>query len=189
MYSVTQRIKMIQQPRGGYIPLSIFDEIQFWDDKEISEVSSGVKAIQGMAVDYLTRFLLGQAKEAAFGISLLGAQIVSSAAEATKLLQNIKGIDDYSGSYTANYEDFSDTEYLFGGTSIKREAGKDLSIDCALEVTDGTAKVFWISGADEEVTLLETTGTYSDTITLPEGGNYIGIECENFTGSIELNME
>ena len=28
-----------------------------------------------------------------------------------------------------------------------------------------------------------------DTITLPEGGNYIGIECENFTGSIELNME
>ena len=89
-----------------------------------------------------------------------------------------KGIDDYTGSYTANYEDFSDTEYLFGGTSIKREAGKD-----------GTAKVFWISGADEEVTLLETTGTYSDTITLPEGGNYIGIECENFTGSIELNME
>ena len=41
----------------------------------------------------------------------------------------------------------------------------------------------------QEVTLLETTGTYSDTITLPEGGNYIGIECENFTGSIELNME
>ena len=50
-----------------------------------------------------------------------------------------KGIDDYTGSYTANYEDFSDTEYLFGGTSIKREAGKDLSIDCALEVTEGTA--------------------------------------------------
>ena len=66
-----------------------------------------------------------------------------------------KGIDDYTGSYTADYEDFSDTEYLFGGTSIKREAGKELSIDCALEVTDGTAKVFWISGADEAVTLLE----------------------------------
>ena len=100
-----------------------------------------------------------------------------------------KGIDDYTGSYTANYEDFSDTEYLFGGTSIKREAGKDLSIDCALEVTEGTAKVFWISGADEAVTLFETTGTYSDTITLPGGGNYIGIECENFTGNIELNIE
>ena len=100
-----------------------------------------------------------------------------------------KGIDDYTGTYTADYANFSGAEYLFGGTSIKREAGKELSIDCTLEITEGTAKVFWISGADEEVTLLETTGTYSDTITLPEGGNYIGIECENFTGSIELNME
>ena len=37
--------------------------------------------------------------------------------------------------------------------------------------------------------LMIVTGTYSDTITLPEGGNYIGIECENFTGNIELNIE
>ena len=100
-----------------------------------------------------------------------------------------KGIDDYTGNYTANYEDFSDTEYLFGGTSIKRESGKELSIDCTLEITEGTAKVFWISGSDEAVTLIETTGTYSDTITLPDGGNYIGIECEDFTGNIELNIE
>ena len=100
-----------------------------------------------------------------------------------------KGIDDYIGTYTADYANFSGTEYLFGGTSIKRESGKELSIDCTLEVTEGTAKVFWISGSDEAVTLIETTGTYSDTITLPDGGNYIGIECESFTGSIELNIE
>ena len=25
-----------------------------------------------------------------------------------------KGIDDYTGTYTADYENFSDTEYLFG---------------------------------------------------------------------------
>jgi len=100
-----------------------------------------------------------------------------------------KGIDDYTGSYTANYKNFSDTEYLFGGTSIKREAGKELSIDCTLEVMEGTAKVFWISGSDEAVTLIEITGSYNDTITLPEGGNYIGIEGENFTGCIELNAK
>ena len=35
-----------------------------------------------------------------------------------------KGIDDYTGTYTADYENFSDTEYVFGGTSIKREAGR-----------------------------------------------------------------
>ena len=100
-----------------------------------------------------------------------------------------KGIDDYTGSYTANYKNFSDTEYLFGGTSIKREAGKELSIDCTLEAMEGTAKVFWISGSDEAVTLIEITGSYNDTITLPEGGNYIGIEGENFTGCIELNAK
>ena len=100
-----------------------------------------------------------------------------------------KGIDDYTGSYTANYKNFSDTEYLFGGTSIKREAGKELSIDCTLEVMEGTAKVFWISGSDEAVTLIEITGSYNETITLPEGGNYIGIEGENFTGCIELNAK
>ena len=100
-----------------------------------------------------------------------------------------KGIDDYTGTYTADYANFSGTEYLFGGTSIKREAGKELSIDCTLEIMEGTAKVFWISGSDEAVTLIEATGTYSDTITLPDGGNYIGIECESFTGSIELNIE
>lgn len=65
----------------------------------------------------------------------------------------------------------------------------ELSIDCTLEITEGTAKVFWISGSDEAVTLIEATGTYSDTITLPDGGNYIGIECEDFTGNIELNIE
>lgn len=100
-----------------------------------------------------------------------------------------KGIDDYTGSYKADYNNFSNTEYLFGGTSINREAGKDIFITCTLKVTDGTAKVFWLSGSDEAVTLIETTGTYSDTITLPDGGNYIGIECEGFTGSIELNIE
>ena len=64
-------------------------------------------------------------------------------------------IDEYTGTYTADYENFSDTAYLFG--SIKREAGKELSIDCTLEVTEGTAKVFWISGSDEAVTLIEAS--------------------------------
>ena len=66
-------------------------------------------------------------------------------------------IDEYTGTYTADYENFSDTAYLFGGTSIKREAGKELSIDCTLEVTECTAKVFWISGSDEAVTLIEAS--------------------------------
>ena len=44
------------------------------------------------------------------------------------------GEDCYTGTYTADYKDFSKTEYLFGGTSIERENGKDISVSCDLEI-------------------------------------------------------
>ena len=99
------------------------------------------------------------------------------------------GEDCYTGTYTADYKDFSKTEYLFGGTSIERENGKDISVSCDLEITEGTAQVFWVSGSDDPVILLEATDSYSETITLPEGGNYIGITGNNFTGHLEMNIE
>ena len=99
------------------------------------------------------------------------------------------GDDYYTGTYTADYKDFSKTEYLFGGTSIERENGKDISVSCDLEITEGTAQVFWISGSDNPVILLEATDSYSETITLPEGGNYIGITGNNFTGHLEVNIK
>ena len=99
------------------------------------------------------------------------------------------GDDHYTGTYVADYKDFSKTEYLFGGTSIERENGKDISVSCDLEITEGTAQVFWISGSDDPVILLEATDSYSETITLPEGGNYIGITGNNFTGQLEMNIE
>ena len=99
------------------------------------------------------------------------------------------GDDHYTGAYVADYKDFSKTEYLFGGTSIERENGKDISVSCELEITEGTAQVFWVSGSDDPVILLETTDSYSETITLPEGGNYIGITGNNFTGHLEMNID
>ena len=99
------------------------------------------------------------------------------------------GDDHYTGTYVADYKDFSKTEYLFGGTSIERENGKDISVSCDLEITEGTAQVFWISGSDDPVILLEATDSYSETITLPKGGNYIGITRNNFTGHVELDIK
>ncbi|NBH26435.1 hypothetical protein D3Z60_11570 [Lachnospiraceae bacterium] len=99
------------------------------------------------------------------------------------------GDDHYTGTYVADYKDFSKTEYLFGGTSIERENGKDISVSCNLEITEGTAQVFWISGSDDPVVLLEASDGYSETLTLPEGGNYFGITGDNFTGHLEMNIE
>lgn len=103
--------------------------------------------------------------------------------------ERITGIDSYVGTYSAKYNDFSKTEYLFGGTDIEREYGNDFAITCTLQIDSGTTKVFWTSGSEEPVILIETSGTYNEIITLPSGSNYIGIECENFTGSIEMNIE
>ena len=87
--------------------------------------------------------------------------------------ERITGIDNYVGTYSAEYNNFSKTEYLFGGTDIERESGNDLSVTCTLQIDNGTAKVFWTSGSKEAVILIETDGTYNETITLPSGGNYI----------------
>lgn len=117
-------------------------------------------------------------------IQIAGSSLITNEASLTGAKE--KGVDDYTGTYQAEYKKFTGTEYLFGGTSIEREAGKEITVTCTLTITSGTAKVFWLSGSDEAKTLLETGETYTETITLPDGGNYFGIECEDFTGSLNL---
>ena len=99
------------------------------------------------------------------------------------------GIDDFTGTYQAEYDDFSGTEYLFGGTFVEREAGKDVFVQCNLENTSGTAQLFWTYGNHEVETLLEVSGRYSETLTLPEGGVYFGVIGEGFRGTIDLCIE
>lgn len=99
------------------------------------------------------------------------------------------GVDHYTGTYTADYKDFSGTEYIFGGTSIDREAGNEIEITCKLNITNGTAKLVLQSGSDDHQTLIESTGEYSETIELPPAGNYIIVDGDGFTGSIELEIK
>lgn len=99
------------------------------------------------------------------------------------------GVDHYTGEYTADCDNFSKTEYLFGGTTIKREYGKEVTIFCRIEGTSGSAEIFWESGSEEPSVLLDADGTCRETLTLPEGGNYIGITGDHFTGEVELWIE
>ena len=97
MFSVTQRIKTITQPRDGYIKVRDLEIMEFTDRKTIYfEVSSKYKAIQGMAVDYLTRFLSGASKEKAFQIPMAGAKKLAQLGQAQKLLHGVKGLDKRS---------------------------------------------------------------------------------------------
>lgn len=44
------------------------------------------------------------------------------------------GADTYTGAYTAEYDGFSGTEYLFGGTGLERESGNELTVTYELKV-------------------------------------------------------
>jgi len=105
MYSVTKRISMIKQPRGGYINKNELSIIQLDDGIVLNENENIPASLIGLAVDYMTRFMMGTAKEEAFSISLKGAMsldfftlntIRSATENATDLLTNIEGLDEKS---------------------------------------------------------------------------------------------
>ncbi|KRL84597.1 hypothetical protein FC32_GL000492 [Ligilactobacillus apodemi DSM 16634 = JCM 16172] len=47
----------------GYIPVSALNVVKYSDNNEIKEVNPYYKSIQGMAVDYLTRYMTGTFKQ------------------------------------------------------------------------------------------------------------------------------
>lgn len=102
MSSVTKRITEIKQPRGGYIKPSQFEIFKIEDGKSLNNHENIHGTIVGLAVDYLTRFMMGADILDAFKISCLGAKIAEeyfsqpSIDTAIDLLSNINGLDDKS---------------------------------------------------------------------------------------------
>ena len=103
MSSVTQRIKEIKQPRGGYIKPSEFEKTVIDDGKTMNENENVHASIIGMAVDYLTRLSQGVNKSNSFLISLKGAEQAkrfgkkdNAISIANELLYSINGIDNNS---------------------------------------------------------------------------------------------
>lgn len=73
MYSVTKRISMVKQPYGGYLNKKQFEVTIIDDGRTLNEVENIHASLVGLAVDYLTRFMMGTPVEEAFKISLQGA--------------------------------------------------------------------------------------------------------------------
>lgn len=108
MSSVTGRIKEIKQPRGGYVKPSQFEVIAVEDEQTLGNENVHASII-GMAVDYLTRFMMGGNIEEAFKISymgysnrmmILGKDIINEDKKKNidiiSLFGQIKGLDDKS---------------------------------------------------------------------------------------------
>lgn len=99
------------------------------------------------------------------------------------------GADSYVGTYEADYENFSGKETLFGGTALERDDGNKIEISCKIDTASGTLKLILQTGADDPEVLCDTESSYSATLELPSASNYIIVEAENFTGSLDLTIE
>jgi hypothetical protein len=100
--NVTGRISQVKQPQGGYIKPSQFIVTELNDNNVLSETENVHATVIGMAVDYLTRFMMGTEVKKAFEISCLGAECAvklgnaGAIKEAKKYLSEIKGLDNNS---------------------------------------------------------------------------------------------
>lgn len=105
--SVTQRIKHVKQPRGGYIKPKEFTVVSLGDGADtLNPVENIHASLTGLAVDYMTRFMTGTPASDAFKISLMGAQIIGETNLAEKMVKKIKGLDDKSITYAIKLSGF-----------------------------------------------------------------------------------
>lgn len=103
--------------------------------------------------------------------------------------ERVRSVDDYTGTYAAEYADFSGTELLFGGTTLDREAGDTVELTCSLSVEEGEAAVFLRSGAGDPEILLSESGGCESTIEVSSGSTYIGVWGRGLTGSVAVEVQ
>lgn len=99
--SVTQLIKKVKQPYGGYIPVKTMNIIEVNDGITVNIEDENINAgLVGLAVDYLSRFMVEKKelnlKSEAFAISLMGSKIINQSHEAQIMLKKIIGLDSTS---------------------------------------------------------------------------------------------
>lgn len=99
---------MIKQPRGGYINRKEFETIIREDGIKLNENENVPPSLIGLAIDYMTRFLMGTSKEEAFRISLKGARSIKEELNANKFLSMIHGLDAESIIYATKLVAYDD---------------------------------------------------------------------------------
>lgn len=89
--AVTTRIRMVDQPPEGLLPLSLFGRTPLPDRMALHPRSMETVApdLAGLYVDYMTRIAMGAPKRTAFRIPLLGARLVGQGEYAESLLSRM----------------------------------------------------------------------------------------------------
>lgn len=98
------------------------------------------------------------------------------------------GKDKYVGTYKAEYDNYTEKEIIFGGTALHRRNGDHLKLTIKVNKESGNIKVINKLG-EHEITIIEDTGEYKDTIYIDGMSYYLKIDLDNFTGSIDVISE
>ena len=98
------------------------------------------------------------------------------------------GADKYTGTYTAEYEDFTGRECPFGGTMLERRTQEHVEVTVTIK-GEGEARLVWDCGADSPVTIADGPGEYAETAYLAPGSNYFNLDFDRFTGTVELEIK
>lgn len=95
--------------------------------------------------------------------------------------------DSYTGSYQAVYDSFYGREVLFGGTGLKRERGNCLEVSYSLGITAGAGGLYWVEQGEKHP-IAEEGDEGAVLINLSSGDNYIIVEGEEFTGTLQIEI-
>lgn len=97
--------------------------------------------------------------------------------------------DTYTGEYIADYKDFSGVEILFGGTSLERQEGEVIQLNCTMECKSGEAIIFIRKGNQDPIVCIDTNGEYSNKWNITGNSVYIGVWGNKFTGHVTINIK
>lgn len=170
MVSVTQRIKQIKQPRGGYLPPKLFSVDDLADGRELNSEESIHASLVGLCVDYLTRFMNGTPLEEAFAISLRGAFLIGKQDLADQLINQVKGLDDNSVSNACKLVGF-DVVYRAGRLGYKpvEDIVPDEATILNIRIMVERSLVFFEKYGPIVKDGFTFEGGYTDTITTGDG--------------------
>lgn len=98
------------------------------------------------------------------------------------------GVDKYVGTYKAEYDNYTGTETVFGGTALHRKNGDHIKLTIKIEKQSGNINVISKLG-ENELSLISDNGEYEDTIYIDGMSYYLSINLDNFKGSIYIISE
>ena len=102
--------------------------------------------------------------------------------------ERVFGVDYYVGTYKVNYKDFSREEILFGGTTIERKNGGIIHTKITIKGDSGSIKVIArLKGKD--IVLGDKNGIYEVNLNVLDGGNFIIVKGDRFSGVLKLEIE